>query len=82
MNLIHDPYIAMPEPPDQLADPIGFHLWTEAHECPCCKGQGERWYECEHGDECPTCCCGPMQHECQCCGGAGLKDEDYHCQCD
>lgn len=69
--MILDEYRNMPEPPDQFADAIGYHLWHKAHQCPCCGGKGWRLYNVRGRD--------PMKHECQCCQGSGMKDEDYCC---
>lgn len=59
--LLHD-YEGQMEPPDQLDDPIGFHLWHEANRCPDCNGSGRYLPQSDHEweiyrakDGCPTC---------------------------
>lgn len=59
--------------PDQFDDPIGYHLWHEAHRCPECNGVGYTWTTCD-------CDCGMCGHEvaidCEDCEGTGYLNPD------
>jgi len=50
--------------PDQFDDPIGFHLWHEAHCCGTCQGSGEV----EVG-----CCEIKLYADCDDCEGTGFR---------
>lgn len=60
------------EPPNEIADPIGYRLWLEANKCDECNGRGEVEVELDmDGDGLPP----PMDVECPECDGTGLSSQ-------